>query len=291
MISPKKEEEKEDSLNSLEIEKQKELSSKTSYIIKYIRKKNELAELVQDTQLPKAKYSLFMLDFILEKNNDENKESFLHINCHEIAAIHFEDFYERIYSFTDLLNENKYFRALDSTEEIKDTIDYVLSQNYQNSKKVFIKLENNCLNLHINLSYFDTIKEITLTIPKKILKPEEKIAFLPVTLKEIQQKMIYYQKENRKYKIKNKSENDSTANNVGFYEYYVKKEKEKEEENNKSCQQSLINETNDTSNNNSITSVEKKKKKIKKKKKRKSAQKEEQNNNDENESNIVNSFF
>ena len=145
--------------------------------------------------------------------------------------------------------------------------------------------------MHINLSYFDTIKEITLTIPKKILKPEEKIAFLPVTLKEIQQKMIYYQKENRKYKIKNKSENDSTANNVGFYEYYVKKEKEKEEENNKSCQQSLINETNDTSNNNSITSVEKKKKKIKKKKKRKSAQKEEQNNNDENESNIVNSFF
>ena len=289
-ISSKREEEKDNSLCSLEIGKQKDLFSKTSYIIKYNRKKNELTELIQDTQLPKAKQSLFMLDFIIVKNNDKSNESLLHIKCHEIAAIHFEDFYEREYSFNDILKENKYFKALDNIEEIKDILDDVLSQNYQNSKKIYIKLENNCLNLHIKLTYFDTMKEIILTIPKKILKPDEKIFFLPMTLKEIQQKMTYYQKENRKYKIKNKSENNCIINNEGFYEYYLKKQKEKEkEEENKSCQHSIINETNDTSNNNSITSEKKKNKKDKKKKRKKIIIKKEKSNGDEN--NYVNSFY
>ena len=279
-ISIKTELEKDDSINSLEIEKQKDNPTKSSYILKYTRKKNELKELTQETNLPKAKNSLFMLDFIIIKNNEENNESLLQINCHEIAAIHFEDYYERIYSYNDIIKENKYFKAIDNIEEIKDIIDYVLSENFKNSKKIFIKLENNTLYLHI-----------IFTIPKKILKEEEKIYLLPMAMKEIQTKMNYYEKENKKYK-KNVFENDNSSigsngtsnNNITFYDYYLKiedkkkkekikekeKEKEKEEEINRSCQQSIINETYDTSYNSIISEEKKIKKKgiIKKKKKK-----------------------
>lgn len=315
-ISIKTELEKAESINSLEIEKQKDNPMKSSYILKYTRKKNELKELTQETNLPKAKNSLFMLDFIIIKNNEENNESLLQINCHEIAAIHFEDYYERIYSYNDIIKENKYFKAIDNIEEIKDILDYILSENYKNSKKIFIKLENNTLYLHIMLTYFDTIKEIIFNIPKKILKDEEKIIMLPIAMKEIQTKMNYYEKENKKYK-KNIFENDNNSvgkinSNTTFYDYYLKiedkkkkekiKEKEKEEEINRSCQQSVVNETYDTSYN-SITLEEKKikkkgiikkKKKIIIKKKIKSKSKEilkENETEKDNEIKFENSFF
>ena len=308
-LAPKTEEEKEHSLVSLEVEKQIDKQSKSTYILKYMRKKNELTKLIQETNLPKEKHCLFMLDFILLKNNN-NSESLLHINCHEVAAIHFEDFYERVYSFNDIIKENKYFKALDNVEEIKEIIDYTLSDNFKDSKKIFIKLENNSLYLHIMLTYFDTIKEIIFNIPKKNLNEEEKIALLPMILKEIQYKMIYYEKENKKYKslmkvgIKNNF-------NYNFYEYYLKiekdkekenesqkeKEKEKEDENNKSCQQSIINETYDTSNNNSLSSEEKKNKKnkktikIKKKKKKRVHSNEMELETQNNEIKFENTYF
>ena len=109
-------------------------SDGTSYTIKYTRSKDELSDLVLDTNLPKAKYCLFMIDFILIKNS----ESLLLVKCHEMSAIHFEDFYERIYTFNDMIEENRYFRALDSIEEIKESIDYVLSQKTKNKKKNFL---------------------------------------------------------------------------------------------------------------------------------------------------------
>ena len=259
----------DNSLNSLEVEKQKDKQSQSTYIIKYMRKKSELTKKIEDTDFPKEKYCIFMFDFITYNNNNE---SFLQIKSHEIAAIHFEDFYERIYSFNDIIKENRYFKALDNINEIKEIIDYTFTDNLRNTKKIFMELVNNCLNLHIKLSYFDTIKEIIFNIPKKNLKDEEKIILLPMILKEIQYKMTFYEKENKKYqnKIKTEIKNNNTIN---FYDYYLKIEKEKEEENNKSCQHSLINETYDTSNNNSITSEIKKIKKdvkLKKKKKKKS---------------------
>ena len=280
----------EDSINSIE-EKQKDRQSQSTYIIQYKRKKNELNKTIEDTNLPKEKHCLFMFDFITYNSNNE---SFLHIKSHEIAAIHFEDFYERIYSFDDIINENRYFKAVDNIDEIKEIIDYIFSDNYKNTKKIFMELVENSLNLHIKLSYFDTIKEIIFNIPKKNLKDEEKILLLPMILKEIQYKMNYYEKENKKYKgiIKNDFNNFNNNNSINFYDYYLKIEKEKEEENNKSCQHS--NETNDTSNNNSITSEIKKTKKeikLKKKKKSKSIKKVKVMENQNDEIKFENNFF
>ena len=279
------EEEKEDSLSSLEEENQnKEAFSKpTSYKIKYTRSKEELTDLVVDTNVPKAKNCVFMIDFILIKNGDE---SLLRVKCHEISAIHFEDFYERIYSFDEMIKENRYFRALDSIEEIKESIDYILSQNSKNKKKNFyVELDNNILNLHIKLTYFDMVKEIVLHIPKKQLRDEEKIFLLPMLLKEIQETMIGYEKENKNFKIPKKKNifkihEEDTNNNIFAFDLVNEKEKEKETEDNKSMQQSIKNETNDTSNNNSLELEDKKSKKsrskskngeiiIKKKKKKK----------------------
>lgn len=291
--------ENEDSLSSLETERQKDFPIKSTYIIKYTRKKNELSQLIHDTNLPKAKHCLFMVELIIIKNNDENNESLLHIKCHEIAAIHFEDYYERIYSYNDILKENKYFKALDSIEDIKEIIDYVLSQNFNNSQKIFIQLEKDILKLHIMLTYFDTIKEIILNIPRKVLKEKEKIFLLPMALKEMQTKMNFYEIENKKYKHRqNRIEGKDNFNN-NFYEFYLKLkyEKEKVMENEKENEEEITkNETYDTSNN-SITSDEKKikkngKMKKKKKKRNKSEPKrknsEKQDDNDENE--VTNCF-
>ena len=278
----------DNSLNSIEVEKQKDKQSHSTYIIKYTRKKTELTKKIEDTNLPKEKHCIFMFDFITYNNNNE---SFLDIKCHEIAAIHFEDFYERIYSFNDIIKENRYFKALDNIDEIKEIIDYIFSDNYRNTKKIFMELVNNSLNLHIMLSYFDTIKEIIFNIPKKTLKDEEKIILLPMILKEIQFKMTFYEKENKKYQSKIKNEINNNNNN-NFYDYYLKIEKEKEEENNKSYQHS--NETNDTSNNNSITSEIKKTKKeikLKKKKKTKSIKKVKVMENQNDEIKFENNFF
>ena len=298
-LSMKIELEKEDSLSSLEIEKQKDIPSKSTYIIKYFRKKNELKELIKATQLPKSKHTLFMLEFIMIKNNNENNESLLHIKCHEIAAIHFEDYYERIYSYNDILKENKYFKALDNLEDIKEALDYVLSKNYQNSKKIFIELQNNTFKLHIMFTYFDTIKEIILNVPQKIVKDEEKIFLLPMALKEVQLKLNFLEKENKRFKNKDKKMNNNINVNNTFYEYYLKikneKEKKEKEEKNENGQQNNVNETYDTSNN-SITSEEKKNKKIKIKKKKKKKNKEVKEKDkdkeiENNEIKFVNNFF
>ena len=247
----KKEIETKDSLISSQSDKQNtELNS--TYIIKYTRKNKELYQSINETHPVKAKHCLFMLDLNIIKNNDKNKkkESLLHIKFHEMAEIHFEDYYERVYTYKDIIKENKYFKALDNIENIKEVIDYVLRQNLKNSQKIWIQIENNILKLHIMLTYFDKIKEIVLNIPRKVLKENEKKTLLPMVLKEMQQKMKFYEKENKKYKYEeNKVDDEKVNSNMNFYEYYLKlrnekkKEKEKEEEINKIWQETIVNET------------------------------------------------
>ena len=247
----KKEIEIEDSLISSESEKQN-IQSNSIYIIKYTRKNKELYQSINDTHPVKAKHCLFMLDLNIIKNNDKNKknESLLHIKFHEMAEIHFEDYYERVYTYKDIIKENKYFKALDNIENIKEIIDYVLRQNLKNSQKIWIQIENNILKLHIMLTYFDKIKEVVLNIPRKVLNEYEKKNLLPMVLKEMQHKMKFYEKENKKYKNEEKKVDDEKGNtNMNFYEYYLKirnekkKEKKKEEEINKIWQESIVNET------------------------------------------------
>ena len=282
----------EDSLSSLDEEdeeNQEDLSLQTtSYILKYVRKENELNELIKVTNFKKSRHCLFMIDLFLIKNNDN--ETLLVIKCHEIAAIHFEDFYERIYTLEDISKENKYFRALDRIEDIKDIIDNVFLQKSRKSKKVFIELENNILKLHLKLSFFDTEKEIILNIPKKNLNDDEKILILPMFLKEIQQKMNFYEEENKKYKKKKKKEEKNNIN-IHYIEYNSKNEKDKDDENNKS--DSVKIGTNDSSNNNSMESEEKRSKNkktvsIKKKKKKKV---EGENEKKKKEIKFINNFF
>ena len=247
----KKEIETKDSLISSQSDKQNtELNS--TYIIKYTRKNKELYQSINETHPVKTKHCLFMLDLNIIKNNDKNKknESLLHIKFHEMAEIHFEDYYERVYTYKDIIKENKYFKALDNIENIKEVIDYVLRQNLKNSQKIWIQIENNILKLHIMLTYFDKIKEIVLNIPRKVLKENEKKILLPMVLKEMQQKMKFYEKENKKYKYEeNKVDDEKVNSNMNFYEYYLKlinekkKEKEKEEEIKKICQETIVNET------------------------------------------------
>lgn len=243
---------KKESLKSSESEKQKGIHSNSTYIIKYTRKNKELYQLINETNPVKARHCLFMLDLSIIKNSDQNNknESLLYIKCHEMAEIHFEDYYERIYSYNDIIKENKYFKALENIENIKESLDYVLSQNLKNSQKIWIQIENNIFKLHIMLTYFDKIKEIILSIPRKILNENEKISLLPIVLKEMQRKMKFYEKENKKYKNEEKKVDDEKSNaNMNFYEYYLKirnekkKEKEKEEEINKIWQESIVNET------------------------------------------------
>ena len=192
-------------------EEEIDLESTSTYILKYTRKGDELKEISVETGLRKTENCLFMLnikliksDSVLSENDtpQENSENFLVFCCHEIAAIYFDEIYERVYTLDDLIKENKHFRALESTEEAKNVIDKTIRKNEKNDKKIFLSFKNNELKLHMKLSFFDEDKEIVLNIPKKILTDEDKINLLPEFLKEIQDKMNHLSEENKKMKIK-----------------------------------------------------------------------------------------
>ena len=192
-------------------EEEMELESTSTYILKYTRKGDELKEISFETGLRKSENCLFMLnikliksDSVLTEDNtpQENSENFLVFCCHEIAAIYFDEIYERVYTLDDLIKENKHFRALESTEEAKNVIDKTIRKNEKNDKKIFLSFKNSELKLHMKLSFFDEDKEIVLNIPKKILTDEDKINLLPEFLKEIQDKMNHLSEENKKMKIK-----------------------------------------------------------------------------------------
>ena len=132
--------------------------STTTYILKYKRSKEELKELAVETNLPKSENCLFMINLKIVKNEDltDNQNiqneykndvappagNFLVICCHEIAAIYFDEIYERIYTLGDLFNENIFFKVFDSIEEARNILDESIKNNEKNSKKVFINLKD-----------------------------------------------------------------------------------------------------------------------------------------------------
>ena len=197
---------------------EQDLESTSTYILKYTRKGDELKELAEETGLRKTENCLFMLNIKLIKSDSvsiidpseettnqetpKEPENFLVFCCHEIAAIYFDEIYERIYTLKDLASENKYFKVFESTEEAKMVIDETIRTNEKNAKKIFIGFKDKELKLHMKLSFFDKEKEIVLNIPKKPLSDEDKINLLPEFLKEIQDKMNHLNDENKKLKAK-----------------------------------------------------------------------------------------
>ena len=155
-----------------------DLEATSTYILKYTRKGDELKEIAEETGLRKSENCLFMLnikliksDSVLTENNIpfETSENFLVFCCHEIAAIYFDEIYERVYTLDDLAKENKYFKVFESTEEAKNVIDETIRKNEKNDKKIFLAFKDKELKLHMKLSFFDKEKEIVLNIPKKKL--------------------------------------------------------------------------------------------------------------------------
>ena len=210
-------EQEEDNKDNKEKEPEPEdqdLESTSTYILKYTRKGDELREFAVETGLRKSENCLFMLNIKLIKSDsvsiiDPNEEitkgetprepeNFLVFCCHEIAAIYFDEIYERIYTLKDLAKENKYFKVFESTEEAKIVIDETIRTNEKNAKKIFIGFKDKELKLHMKLSFFDKEKEIVLNIPKKPLTDEDKVNLLPEFLKEIQDKMNHLNEENKK---------------------------------------------------------------------------------------------
>lgn len=243
----------------------------TTYILKYKRSKQELKEVAIETNLPKTENCLFMLNIkILKSNNlseaaDQNSEAphnFLVICCHEIAAIYFDEIYERIYTLEDLYNENIFFKVFDQVEEARNIIDESIKNNEKNEKKVFINLKDKELKLHMRLSFFDKEKEIIFNIPKKILTDQDKNNLLPEFLKEIQDKMNHLKEENKKLKEKKLI----TDNNLAVSDFLIETDIKKEPEV-KSKPAEENNDIKEKNNNEEAKSVKKKiiKKKIKKK--------------------------
>ena len=219
-ISPKKEEglQNQENQNHEDKEQEQDLEATSTYILKYTRKPDELKELSTETGLKKSENCLFMLNIKLIKGDSisiinqmddlniketpKEPENFLVFCCHEIAAIYFDEIYERIYTLKDLAKENKYFKVFESPEEAKNVIDETIRTNEKNAKKIFIAFKDKELKLHMKLSFFDKEKEIVLNIPKKQLTDNDKVNLLPEFLKEIQDKMNHLNEENKKLKSK-----------------------------------------------------------------------------------------
>ena len=256
--------------------------STSTYILKYKRTEEELKELASETNLPKSENCLFMLNIKILKEelsdninsnsqNNENKEvsdKFLVICCHEIAAIYFDEIYERIYTLEDLFKENKFFRVFEKINEARNIIDESIKKNVKNSKKIFIDFEGKNLKLHMKLSFFDKEKEIILNIPKKTLTDKDKNNLLPEFLKEIQDKMNHLKEENKKLKAKKII---MESNRGGNNEFLIESEAKKDNDVNSN----LINDNLEIKNiNNNLESKSQKKKIVKKKKIKKKAGKE-----------------
>ena len=251
--------------------------STTSYILKFRRSKEEIKELAKETNLPKSENCFFMINLRIIKNEDLNEKNensrnisneneinsgnFLAICCHEIAAIYFDEIYERIYTLEELFTENIFFKVFDSIEEARNILDESIKNNEKNSKKVFIQLKDKELKLHMKLCFFDKEKEIIFNISKKKLSDEEKNNLLPEFLKEIQEKMNYLKEENKKLKTQKMILSSSHASDF-LIETEIKKENDVKVD---TIDQKK--EIKEKSNNNESKSVKKKiiKKKVKKK--------------------------
>ena len=264
--------------------------STSTYILKYTRKGDELKEIAEETGLRKSENCLFMLNIKLIKSDSvlteneipsETSENFLVFCCHEIAAVYFDEIYERVYTLDDLAKEDKHFKIFESTEEAKNVIDETIRKNEKNSKKIFLAFKNKELKLHMRLSFFDKENEIILNIPKKIITDEDKINLLPEFLKEIQDKMNHLSEENRKMQIKKTKiynnrikeiKNNYRANNTFNFDInYSEKEDIKEEKKdkiniNKNSEIKIDNKSDININSNSTIKKIKKKVKVVKKK-------------------------
>ena len=253
------------------INKEQDIDSEltSTYILKYTRKGEQLKEISAETGLRKSENCLFMLNIKLiksdsvllpENETQEISESFLVFCCHEIAAIYFDEIYERVYTLDDLSKENKYFKVFESTEEAKNVIDETIKKNEKNDKKIFLAFKETELKLHMKLSFFDKEKEIVLNIPKKILNDDDKVNLLPEFLKEIQDKINHLNDENKKLKAKKNKAYNNRINQLK-YNYRANKTFDlyKNDLNEK-------NQLNDDINNNTTNKKIKKKVKIVKKK-------------------------
>ena len=203
-------------------EEQEESSS--SYILRYVRKSNEPRESAYDKELIKSKKCLYMIEFKIIKGKTEK---YLLVYCHEIAAIYFDEIYEKKYSLKDLYKENRHFRIFDNVEEAKEIIDEILNNNATNIKKIFIDCQDNMFKLHIKISFFDKDNEVILNIPKKDITDKERIRLLPEFLKEIQIKINHLEDDNKKLKneYKNMGENSVGGSGIGDDDFFGEKEK------------------------------------------------------------------
>ena len=210
--TPEKNENNKDNNLSKEDEEQEESSS--SYILKYVRKSNEPKESAYDKELIKSKKCLYMIEFKIIKGKSEK---YLLVYCHEIAAIYFDEIYEKKYTIKDLYKENRHFRIFDEVDEAKNIIDEILNNNATNAKKIFIECQYNIFKLHLKISFFDKENEVVLNIPKKDITDKERIRLLPDFLKEIQIKMNHLEEDNKKLKneYKNMGENSISGNGFG----------------------------------------------------------------------------
>ena len=211
-----KEEEKEKEKEEEEEEAKEEEEKTSSYVLKYTRKSKDSRESSYDKELIKYKHCLFMIDF---KIFDSKKDKFLLIYVHEIAAIYFDEIYEKKYYLKDLHKENNHFRIFNDVEDAKNVIDEILNKNKSNSKKIFIELEDNYFKLHIKILFFDKEKEIILNIPKKNIDDKEKIRLLPEFLKEIQIKMNHLEEDNKKLKKETKMNDNELGINHSRLNY------------------------------------------------------------------------
>ncbi len=197
-------EKKDENINPTDQEQEE---SSSSYILKYVRKSNEPRESAYDKELIKSKKCLYMIEFKIMKGKNEK---YLLVYCHEIAAIYFDEIYEKKYSIKDLYKENRHFRIFDEVDEAKDIIDEILNNNATNNKKIFIDCQDNIFKLHIKISFFDKENEVILNIPKKNITDEERIRLLPEFLKEIQIKMNHLEEDNKKLKNEYKNIGDNS---------------------------------------------------------------------------------
>ena len=128
--------------------------------------------------------------FIISSSNDSIK--------FEIKPLQKLTYYEKIFSFDNLIQINKIFAGFDSIEAIRNSFEHIIEQN----NYILKKFEEN-IEIIFKVPYFEKTIDITLILDKKLIKQKKLNESLLEEIKLLKEDLKILKEENKELKVSN----------------------------------------------------------------------------------------
>ena len=128
--------------------------------------------------------------FIISSSNDSIK--------FEIKPLQKLIYYEKIFSFDNLIQINKIFAGFDSIETIRNSFEHIIEQNNYTLKKFEENIE-----IIFKVPYFEKTIDINLILDKKLIKQKKLNESLLEEIKLLKEDVKILKEENKELKVSN----------------------------------------------------------------------------------------